>query len=235
MNNNPINTTDPTGHVSCVGENADDGPQCFTSKYLWAWGITANGASESESNILARAASLIGDKLSRIVKTNSQDAFRMVEKPITIDIGKGNGPSSGDCETNLGSIACNYSPNLQTAIHEMGHEFDQQYKAKNIINDEHLASNYLTASFINSAAGFMCDTYPCEEHPGSDPNLSTPDSSEQFADLFLNWVLDGNPAYPLNGFNYKTDAGVTWSQWMNGTSLFYTGVGMPIFLQHMGY
>jgi hypothetical protein len=27
--NNPVNSTDPTGHTACVGENYDDGPQCL--------------------------------------------------------------------------------------------------------------------------------------------------------------------------------------------------------------
>jgi hypothetical protein len=212
---------------------SNDGPQCFTSKYLWAWGITPKNGSSDDYHNTVIAASIIGKKLSPIIGTNPQAAFRNAIGPYAIDIGGGNGPSQG-CETEQGTTSCQVSQNIQTLIHEMGHAFDTHYET--VVGGGHTASDYLPPSWLKSTAGFQCNWYPCLEHPFSDSNLAPVlnPQIEQFADMFLNWVLDKNPAYPQNGFN-NLQAGTDWSQWMNSTSTYYTGVGMPVFLKSMGY
>ena len=241
--NDPILFIDPTGFTACVGQNYDDGPQCFTAKYLWAWGITVHDASKDDAKnakTVTTAAALVGAKLASITGGNPQTIFKTVIGSTTIDISEGNGPAAGNCETTKGLIACNNSPDLQNVIHELGHQFDIQYQSRNTVGDKHLASDYISSSWDAitdpKTTGFMCNTYDCQEHPASDKTLPvwTDNNSEQFADMFLNWVLNGNGAYPNNGFR-SNDMGTSWNNWMNGPTAYYPQSGISWFLGRMGY
>jgi hypothetical protein len=100
-----------------LGSNYDDGPQCFSSKYAWAYGITFtkdSNLTEAEKNRMVRTASLWGNALSPYLNTNPQAAFRQAQGKIAIDVGPGKGQGAdGNCATTYGSggstIACDHA------------------------------------------------------------------------------------------------------------------------------
>jgi hypothetical protein len=61
---------------------------------------------------------------------------------------------------------------------------------------------YTDGYWIRSTKGFICDTDRCLEHPPSmDGNQTDGNAkSEQFADFYMNWILDGTND-PYHGFS----------------------------------
>ena len=226
--NNPSRYTDPTGHVACVGNNFDDGPQCFTSKYLWAWGITTIGSSAYDST-LTRAAALSGEKLSNLgkqanfaifgeLKGDPQSVFRKTHGNISMDFST----SEDGCETVGSTITCGtlHRP-LSTFIHEFGHVLENHLKighpntpasSLDPITDSNgnPIDDNGSGNFYRTTLGFKCNTYRCLEHPPSigygypgcnigDPQMSLCAKQEQWADLYMNWIFDST-GDPNHGF-----------------------------------
>jgi RHS repeat-associated protein len=234
--NNPVNNTDPSGHTTCM----DDfywGGQChdesaYLDKSLEDWGIKTEGLSANRKWDVLNAALLIANKLATTIGNNIDpvDAFRRVMGDISI-IG---GAQRDGCITNDHTITCGttYDYFVQSVIHEFGHVFDKQFKA--VAGTGHLASDYTQIGWDLTFDGYMCNTYPCVQHPDNDAPDGGRGRDEDFADMFLNWVLDANPGYPSNGFT--TDAmGNDRRDYMNKSSnnpAYPTG--MPFWLMLMG-
>lgn len=159
------------------------------------------------------------------------DAFRKTHGDITVDVlGKDIG-NDGNCNTVGGTVTCDQSPDIQNILHEFGHVFDNHFKDVTGA----LASDDIPWEWNGDEEGYMCPRTPCMAHSDYQfPNLEH-GQNEEFADMYMNWVLEGNPAFPQNGFALTTDQasmGNQRSRYMNGDP-WWPNYGIPNWLRRM--
>jgi hypothetical protein len=202
--------------------------------YLLEFGITTSGLNDPEKWGIAYAAILTGRKLLSYLSRETytiQTAFLSAHGNVEINLGSGLGPAGSDnCSTVGGSISCDSAMDIGNAIHEFGHVFDNHYQS--IFG--HFAADYLPATYSETESGYMDDDYPSLQHPNRDFGDGTRGRYEDFADMYLNWVLDTNLAFPQNGFTTDT-WGNTRRDWMNTDNIDTSyPIGIPTFLRNLG-
>lgn len=219
--NNPSRYTDPSGHKICDGAN-EDGGDCveWNANYaLSRYGIKVVGVKEEDKWKIYDAAYFTGRKLVPYFGGSSTDAFKKVFGDISIKVGKGRGPRDvdgnlkGNCATTGGSISCEDAMSIGNAVHEFFHVFDNHYNALSndtCQGDPCLASNYLSQDWLVKNNGFKCDEYRCVSHP---PTLGGYDTSELFANMGENWVLE-NIDQENHGFKNNV-LGIQMRDWMD--------------------
>jgi hypothetical protein len=162
---------------------------------------------------------------------------------ITVNVGSGLGPDQGNCLTNYigggagSTISCNSAPDIGNVVHELFHAFDKRYQGLSTIDNgqcaggaDCLASNYYPYEWVGDphyqTGGYKCAGIQCIAHP-PDPKYGVYDSSEAFANLGQNWVLDATNIDPTHSGFAQNQYGDDLRNWMNEW--------MPIFIQRMGY
>jgi len=234
--NNPSRYTDPSGHRACDEYDSEGNCIEWTADYvLSSYGITVRGANEDEKWVIYEAAYWTGRALVPYFGGSSTDAFRTVFGPIEIRVGEGRGPTNGNCETSQGGsgivIGCHTAPDIFNTIHEFGHAFEYRYRELDTTyKHKYLPSAFLSVTYMNSE-GFNCDEgRPCMQHTPNEYGYSL---SEAFADMFLNWVLDGTGVSQDLGFS-DTEMGNAKRDWMNnGTydpNVYPSGIYVFLFL-----
>jgi hypothetical protein len=159
--------------------------------------------SEDAKWEIYEAAYLTGRKLVPYIGGSSADAFKSMHGDIVIRIGKGKGPRDengkllGNCETVAGSsasvVSCESAMNVQNAIHEFGHVFDIHHG---------LEPSSKIPYGERSTAGLTCGNSSCVENQQT---IGSVDAAEEFADFYLNWVLDGAQGFDNYGLTDKTN------------------------------
>ena len=204
VRNNPLKYTDPSGHKVC--DDVDKKGNCveWNANYVLSlYGIKAVGIKEDDKWKIYDAAYLTGRKLVPYLGGSSADAFKSMHGDIVIRIGKGKGPRDengkllGNCETVAGAgasvISCESAMNVPNAIHEFGHVFDIHHG---------LAPSNKIPYGPRSTEGLECDPrLSCIENQQT---IDSVDSTEEFADFYLNWVLDGVPGFDDYGLTDST-------------------------------
>ncbi len=249
LGNSPVRYVDPSGHSPvCVmggssgclwwagltGVNAAAGfekSKGFNNDIdanLNTYGITVSGSLEEKKNA-GQAAIFSGNKFSTYLKTNPQAAFRQAHGDIKIVSDQ----TRSNCETDsvTSTITCGASSFYITALlHEFGHIFDNRYNSltndKNAAGEDIGASGYVPSAWEGNSDGYKCVYSPCMEHSLQGwPNLPH-NLSEEFGDMYLNWVVDNLNIDPAHmGFS-NVGLGPDRRTWMNST--------MPWFLEKMG-
>lgn len=187
---------------------------------LHNYGITTQGYSFKEKLAIAKAAQLSGKKLATLDKffgVSPETAFKAthgntehVWNPDAIFTGESEGNrGTANCETIGGTITCRYSaPSIANTIHEFAHVFD---------NYHGLEPSSKIPYGKRSTAGLNC-------HPGKScventQTLGVVDAAEEFADFYLNWVLDGAPGFDNYGLKDVTNTAMysiyTRRSWWN--------------------
>jgi RHS repeat-associated protein len=188
--------------------------------------------------VVYEAARLTAHKLGEVLGsqgiyfTSYGEAFKKIHGNISIkvlhsiDLGIANYGQPAICKTLGTTITCREEPTITNLLHEFGHAFDTRYQF--LVRDlkpsgfgtykasDHLASTLIAQENPFSAQevirdynsiigrtnlGFKCSRSPCQEN--IDPYLH-----EEFADTYMNWILDQKKEYPDNGFT-KNLAGRT--------------------------
>jgi RHS repeat-associated protein len=226
---NPLKFVDPTGNI----------PESDTDELneindlldeLKLYGIDIDGIySIEELKAILNAAKLAGKKHSEYVDGNYIEVFRLMHGDVEIKVGVGLGPSAGNCETDGGIISCHKAPDLQNTLHEFGHVFDNHYEE--IVKN--FASGDIPWEWELTQEGYMCDGIPCMVHSEKD-FPGTHNLSEEFADMYMNWVLHGVAGFPDNGFDLTTDLGEQRLRYMNGDPWWPNG-GMEYWLTRLGF
>lgn len=205
------------------GEPREEREDRIVTAQLLIFGIRTKGLTTAEKQVILAAAKLSGKKLSnkRGDGVPPDEAFRDAHGPILVVVNHIPFDSGANCETQQnGTITCELAPNMQNTLHEFGHVFDNYFYKK---NGEWLASDYVPEEWNKSAAGYMCDKMPCLAHSTVDHPVTEDDPhglNEEFADMYMNWVLDGNADYPKNGFA-DDDVGGARRNWMDGNMLLF--------------
>ncbi len=231
VRNNPLRYTDPSGHIETCGV----GDTCkHADSILFDFGIETKGLNLKQKWSAATAAAQSGLKFFREygVKagfTSAVDAFRKVHGGIFIQA-----RAEGGCLTETsGTISCGSNASYRTAfLHEFGHVFENYQinhgsgnKASDldIYNDSE--GNPIDDGggyWSRTTHGFKCSGWDCLEHP---PILDVDQTNgyakaEQFADLYMNWILDGtgdsnhgftNASYGNARRTYMTDEQIPWA------------------------
>ncbi len=242
--NEPTRYTDPRGYCvkasysTKIVKDDDCEMGIGLDDNLHVYGVSTSGLTDTQKKNLLTSIESTGTKLSNpnILGGTSMDAFKTAEGFITVVADN----SRTNCVTNTSVITCGGdSLTVQAFIHEFGHVFDNRYNSMttdvNAAGEAIGASGWVPGEWNSSPDGYKCGSYPCLEHPASDHTLPIHDLSEEFADMFLNWVLDGNPAYPQNGFT-NDNMGKARKNWMDNTIIdpnVYPS-GIPVFLSRMG-
>jgi RHS repeat-associated protein len=211
VNNNPVKHTDPSGHCyadsgawipdglgdACLFNTSNQATD--STQQLSDFGITTNG-NDAQNQTAVHAAQLVGRKIATTVGNYASpyDTFIGAHGNINITF---DGRKTKDCETKGSDITCgsvNESWFVQAMIHEFGHVFDNHFQI--ISGTGHLASDYPDNSWNLTYEGYKGTSYPNMQHPSKDDDYGERGSIEDFADMYLNWVLDMDIAYPHNGF-----------------------------------
>jgi hypothetical protein len=180
--------------------------------------------------VLIAAATLSGDKIAAYIGLPSIEAFRITHGRFTIVI-TGTGNWGGNCKTDnqTDTIYCKNEPDLQNALHEYGHVFDNHFEDLT----GSFASGDIPWEWNRKEEGYMCPKHPCMAHSDEQfPDIDHP-LIEEFADMYLNWVLHGVRGYPENGFDLKVKLGELRLRLMNGDP-YWPYAGIPNWLQRMG-
>ena len=258
VGNNPVNFNDPSGHdydcgtLTCPddmqSDNGSGESESSVDRVLRSYGITTEGGTSQQKQAALLAAYLVGDKLSTVYGGTAADNFYRVHGDIHIVFnvdgmdGCKTDPVNGG-ESNV--IRCGSNSYwLQTILHEFAHVFDNRYRYLSHWDDDNcdpnnggcLASSYLPDIYQN-AEGYFCDHLPCLAH---DPNVTGYDFTEAFADMYMNWALDGlsvniGLGYDTNqnGFDYSSQAGRDKSSWITTYDIARPS-GIPAFVILMG-
>ena len=232
VGNSPINRVDPSGHSPvCVmggpggclwwagltGTNAAAGLEQYnndTDANLAMYHTSVNGSS-TEKNETGKAAMVSGNKFAQHLGTSPQAAFYQIHGDISVNFGSGGKGCITNNQGGSSAIECgSYTiDNLeQNILHEFGHAFDNHF---DYLTKE-FASNDIPHEWNRDEGGYMCNQQPCMMHsdyefPSLDHGLN-----EEFGDMYMNWVLEGNTAFPQNGFDLTVDLGEKRSRYMNG-------------------
>jgi len=216
----------------CGGVDVRD---AYTDSQLTEMGITITGESADQKIQTLVAARLFGAKLLGATWATSLggaviDAYKKAVGSTDLIVLNDDIPTSGNCATIGGTVTCHHAPGIANTIHEMFHVFDNHYRDLSTTDDGKCgggagcwASNYLPQEYINDVSGYQCAKVRCIAHP---PSYGGYDSSEAFANLGQNWVLDATNV-DVGNSGFKGDFGDTLRNWMN--------TNMPTFLKNMGY
>ena len=246
--NNPINFNDPTGHYYCPDEYDDNcletadeilafadlqyryggsGVQAYHN-WLENYGVTITGDPIGDSAVrnILEAAVLAGDKIRDDLGTSFSGGHIFQEthgeSEVTFDkdakfYDEYGNELDGNCQTDLGIITCKSAMTVQNSLHEFGHIFSKYLQSQ---PDGLLAGAQLPydAWANRTSVGYMCNTSPCMiHHFGYGDTAFT--SVEEWADMYMNYILNGNPNYPKNGFTNATEGHgykpYTRNQWMS--------------------
>ncbi len=246
VGNNPVRYTDPTGRCIEANGNVNMGGYPYgtsglcsggtTTQQLSQYGVTTSNGTHAQNQSALQAAQLAGNKIAETIGggISSQDAFRQAHGNTTINF---NANNTSYCETDDNVITCgtglNLSWSVQTIIHQFGHVFDNQFQ--DVVDGQFFASSYPENRWDETFEGYKCSDYPCMQHPY--PKSGARGRDEDFADMYLNWVLDMNPAFPDNGFT-TDEWGNKRRDMMNNT--YWDSIndpyprGMPVWLEMMG-
>ena len=227
---NPVRYNDPSGHVTCSDVLYWEGECQTLDTGLAAYGVTTKQLTIDQKWDVFVGASVVGSKFASIIGNSITPmvAFNKVEGHVSV-IG---GAQMDGCKTVDHAITCGttYDYFLQTIIHEFGHVFDNQFNA---FGDKgHFASDYTQQGWDQTFGGYQCDTYPCVQHPTPDAEDGGRGRDEDFADMFLNWAVNGNSsAFAQNGFTADAmgNARRDYMNYSNGNTDFPTG--MPLWIQ----
>ena len=230
---------DPSGHKAC--DNADDsGCVTYTADYmLHQFGITAQGMSEEDKWVIYDSARHSGRKFMNLPGNDAEspeEAFKKTHRPIIIIVTNTPIPQKGNCRVNTNIITCHQPPNIKTTLHEFGHVFGNYYwkKTKNNPdeNKRYLASDYISDDFMYTSDGYKCGNQKgCVSHPYSQEGY---DRTEEFANMYENWMLDGTNINLADGGFDDSYLGGHRRMWMNSDPIWYPEGGMIWFLTNMG-
>ena len=196
-----------------------------STKLQYDFGIRTQGYNTSATlRSILEAANLTGAKLQDMLGGTPEEAFKkahgemeMVWNPDAVFLADApNKPAEGNCETVSGIVTCrDVYPNVPNTIHEFGHALENyqlKYGSGNkasdldkvdIVGGGHLDWDDTTDSWLRKTEGFIAGNKSLENKIDID-NLESRTNGyakqEQFADMYMNWILDGNPDYPNNGF-----------------------------------
>jgi hypothetical protein len=205
--------TDPSGHAwQCTGANSD---HCYDDSTP-VYGITFSATiTIAQKIIVYRAADLAGRKFAQIIGGSPEGAFRKAHGTnININIGQGLGPvdpdtgkPNGNCKTVESAISCHSEMTLANTLHELGHAFENYQKQQDHGRKASDLDFYQTSDeetwidnvggqngyWSRTTTGFICETSRCLEHPHkkSESLVDGTAKTEQFADLYMNWIMDG--------------------------------------------
>jgi hypothetical protein len=198
--NNPLRYTDPSGHIACDG--AGKGSACDQANpddLLKFYGITTSNITERHKWDIADATILADAKFS----SAGYGSFRSIHGDFTVT---GVGVTQNYCETTDSNITCGSAAQYKTAfLHEFGHIVDIRsgFKASDLDAYYDTEGNPIDGgdSWIRTSDGFKCvDSWTCMEHrPGLGywngekyiyDQTSWYAKVEQWADLYMNWVLN---------------------------------------------
>lgn len=225
--------SDPSGHMQCYGGERCEGGgyQHNWDSDLESIGISYNGGNHKGKITAFLSANLAAYKSyqslqSFILISSPQMAFKIFVGAVIINVFDDDVPGSGNCETVDATISCHQPPDMPNTLHEFAHVLDNHLGGMSSTlgpyydsegNPIDMDSN---GFWTRTSNGFLCaDSVRCMEHP---PSMGYWDSEncggtsaqssycariEQWADLFLNWVLDGT-GDPNHGFtnNFQGDA-----------------------------
>jgi len=231
VNNRPVNFNDPTGHKACDDE--DKNGRCIThtaDELLKNFKIKTSGLNEDEKWDVVLAASLVGSKMKSLLGNTFSvfGAFTKTHGNLTISVGQG-GPERGNCETNSVSnvIACHGTPNLTNILHEFGHAFDNYFKGKT----GNSPSDNIPYEWNGISDGYKCYESPCVEHSSTfDGGIENHKAIEEFADMYMNWVLTASPMEAsTTGFARTGPEGLGFQRWSHmqygmQSMLYYLGL-----------
>jgi RHS repeat-associated protein len=255
VRNNPIRYTDPTGHVCVEGGGTDNefvtNGKCDgfskAAPTLSQMGITLDtGWTKRDTRRIREEAVAIADTLKGACgngcsRMTSSEIFRKVFGTRTVNLnndGLGAGCELLNCSQGT-SGWLGLSGNAQgLIIHEFGHIFDHLITGQwgygrtvlgsTTIYDE--TGDYVEGIPVGGGAwtrrndGYRCDTYPCQQHPLNVSGGET--AGEDFADMFMNLVLDYSDIYSSGGFA-SNPAGKARHDWMQSQMAIW----VPLIIQ----
>jgi len=196
---------------------------------LQTYGVSVNGFSEKTKVTIASGAFYSGEAFKKyFLNINGASAFNNAFGQIQVIYDPQAG-INGYYITQGSVITCDEDDklNVQTIIHEFGHVFENhQISLQETLNVEsdkiHRASdldnimyydlngkeNFLdkdpsTGVWMATNEGFKFPSYPGREHLLSDLSSLTDGiaKEEQFADMVMNMILQGQLEFPKNGFS----------------------------------
>ncbi len=225
---------DPYAGIGNWVEKQDDKNTAMlvSAKLQYNFGIRTQGYNTPDVLMsILEAAELSGSKFGELLNLPADEAFRTTHGEIEMILNPEAvfGNPKDNCITYGGEITCKGVPTVPNTIHEMGHAFEN-YQATH--GENSIASDldpvkksdgrYLdwdddTNSWLRKEEGFIAGRESMENKIDIDDRESRIDGDakqEQFADMYMNWILDGNPDYPKNGFSDDA-AGDARSKYMN--------------------
>ena len=203
--NNPILYTDPTGHKLCDGKGTGGSCDEANPDDLLNWyDINTSGLSKKQKWDLADAATQADKKLSTSGYGTFQSRFGEIN--VSKDASRDN------CETVQSTITCGSVALYKNAfLHEFGHVLQNQILVLHPDRSAGDLDSYPNSTgkliddcggyWCRTTLGFQCEDWRCLEHPQSlDSNQTDGNAkNEQWADLFMNWILDDTDD-PFHGF-----------------------------------
>lgn len=225
VRNNPIRYVDPTGHTSvCAGANGD--PECYDSPDKWMpslsqMGITLVGQwTPQDVGRIQKEAAAIALTLLELCGgycsgRTSYQIFNQVFGNRTINLsqdGSGAGCEVLNCSQGTGGWLGTDHDAQGLVIHEFGHIFDHRISGqwgygRNVLGGTTIHTEigrYVEGIPDGGGAwerrndGYRGDDYPYQQHPLSVDGGDT--AGEDFADMFMNFVLDYSGIYNDGGF-----------------------------------
>jgi len=222
---NPLRYTDPSGHTSaCAGSNGD--PECYGPAPVWMPSLSQMGITldddwtPQDAGRIQKEAAAIAVTLQSLCDEycygmTSYQVFQVVFGNQTINLnqdGLGAGCEVLNCSQGTGGWLGTSANAQGLIIHEFGHIFDytitgQWGYARNVLGSTTIydeLGRYVEGVPVGGGAwtrtndGYRCATYPCQQHPLNEPGGET--AGEDFADMFMNLVLDYSGIYTDGGF-----------------------------------
>jgi hypothetical protein len=225
--NNPIRLVDPSGHRSEKYYFDGDADWTWSDK----WGITLTGDWTYEGGyndlvIIQGDVEKVGGALQPFTGQSAFDSFKSVMGSVSIGIdlpGSAKGCYLTHCYGGTrGQLGKEWAKGL--LIHELGHIFDSRTGASgwldkalnlNDSNGFHITGAINGMGFVRTDSGYKSASFPDEQHPLDRSSNPDPDwneayytASEDFADMFMNWVQ--------RSFDYvnANNAGNVRNNWM---------------------
>jgi RHS repeat-associated protein len=221
--NNPTNNVDPSGNRPCNGE--DNSGWCVSDRgwnrnpirtlqqtdldaFFKRFKITFSGIwNPDQMRAVMQAVLQIARKLVQYIGGTYLDAFLKVFGALTFTMSKTIGNS---CEAGASGVTCSTGTKVDARliVHELGHTFAIRAGYKpytdlgntEIIDDRglHVTGKNRQGVFIRTTLGYIKPNAPWMYHGPLDWPDDWNSPSEDFADMFMNWVFDT--------FDYSLDA-----------------------------
>jgi RHS repeat-associated protein len=209
--NKPIRYTDPSGHATCT----DDGycgknPRPIETE-LAQYGVTLGGDWDENDKLqvlieVIRMGAAIACLRGNCSSFSAASGFRNIMGDWNIKMDKNAG---NYCEAGTGTITCHGGTNgnlsnygfAGTITHEYGHVLDNQLggAGTDLMESSGIYDvnrNWVTGlhtdtqrDYERTTTGYGCDRVPCMMHP-LDWLPDGPTASEEFADMWMNYVQD---------------------------------------------